>query len=126
MQLINFGYDRSSVKAGIAHIGVGNFHRAHMEYYTNLLLNTPSQNQWGICGVMLLDSDERLYKALKEQKGEYTLTVCGRKGNDEVLSIGSLVEVLWAKENKQTVINKLASADIKISRCNHYRRWLQH
>lgn len=114
MQLINFGYDRSSVKAGIAHIGVGNFHRAHMEYYTNLLLNTPSQNQWGICGVMLLDSDERLYKALKEQKGEYTLTVCGRKGNDEVLSIGSLVDVLWAKENKQAVINKLASADIKI------------
>ena len=32
-----FTYDRKAVKAGILHFGVGNFHRAHLEYLTNLL-----------------------------------------------------------------------------------------
>lgn len=114
MSIVDYGYDRSLVKAGIAHIGVGNFHRAHMEYYTNLLLSNSQQQNWGICGVMLLDSDEKLYKALKDQQGEYTLTVCGRKGADVVYKIGSLVELLWAKESKEAVINKLAHQDIRI------------
>ena len=34
------GYERSKVKTGIVHIGVGNFHRAHEAYYTDQLLNT--------------------------------------------------------------------------------------
>ena len=40
-----YSYDRNSVKAGILHFGVGNFHRAHLEYmtsvsYTHLTLPT--------------------------------------------------------------------------------------
>jgi mannitol 2-dehydrogenase len=27
-QVISYGYDRAKIKAGIVHIGVGNFHRA--------------------------------------------------------------------------------------------------
>ena len=49
-----YHYDRNRATAGILHIGVGNFHRAHEEYYTNLLLEYPDQLEWGICGVMLL------------------------------------------------------------------------
>lgn len=30
-------YDRATVKPGIVHIGVGNFHRAHLEDYLNAL-----------------------------------------------------------------------------------------
>ena len=77
--LISYSYNRDEVKAGILHFGVGNFHRAHLEYLTNLLLeNNPDQNNWGICGAMILPQDERIYTALHQQKGEYTLTVCGR------------------------------------------------
>ncbi len=64
-QLISYNYDRNQVAAGILHIGVGNFHRAHAEYYTNLLLEDPSQQQWAICGAMLLPTDEPLYRSLK-------------------------------------------------------------
>lgn len=113
-QVISFNYNREQVKAGIVHIGVGNFHRAHLEYYTNLLLADAIQQNWGVCGVMLLPSDERLYKALSKQNGEYTLTVCGRDGKDEAHRIGSLVELIWGMENPSAVIHKIAQKEIKI------------
>ena len=90
-QVHPYHYDRNGIKAGILHIGVGNFHRAHEEYYTNRLLEYPDQQEWGICGAMLLPGDERLYRILKRQDCEYTLTVCGRDGHDEAYRIGSLV-----------------------------------
>ncbi|MDE6684591.1 MAG: mannitol dehydrogenase family protein, partial [Duncaniella sp.] len=66
------GYDHSKTKSGILHIGVGNFHRAHEEYYTNELLKLDSsQGDWAITGAMLLPSDEKLYNALKSQDGLY-------------------------------------------------------
>ena len=87
----HFGYDRKSVKPGILHFGVGNFHRAHQEAYTDALMSIDAcQYGWGIAGAMLLPSDERLYRALKEQSGEYTLTICGRDGYEETRVIGSL------------------------------------
>lgn len=113
-QVKSYGYDRTLVKPGILHIGVGNFHRAHEEYYTNLLLEDDSQHQWGICGAMLLPGDERLYKALKRQAGEYTLTVCGRDGRDEAFRIGSLVDLLWGMEQPEAVMDRIADPDIRI------------
>lgn len=53
-QILPYSYDRSNLSTGILHIGVGNFHRAHEEFYTNLLLADPSQNGWAICGAMLM------------------------------------------------------------------------
>ena len=113
-QVISFDYIREQVKTGIMHIGVGNFHRAHEEFYTNRLLADTTQQNWGICGVMLLPGDERLYKALKKQDNIYTLTVCGRDGKDEVYCIGSLVELIWGVENPKAVIDKIADKDINI------------
>lgn len=112
--VISYGYDRSKVRAGILHIGVGNFHRAHEEFYTNRLLEYPDQHGWGICGVMLLPGDERLYRILKKQGQEYTLTVCGRDGHDEAYRIGSLVELLWAGENPEAVLDRIADRNIRI------------
>lgn len=113
-QVISYKYNREQVKPGILHIGVGNFHRAHEEYYTNLLLENPDQQNWGICGAMLLPSDEHLYHALKNQANEYTLTVCGRDGKDEAYLIGSLVELIWGIENPEAVIAKIADKNIRI------------
>lgn len=111
-----FKYDRSKIEVGICHIGVGNFHRAHVEYYTNMLLENPDQHKWGICGVALLPSDEALYKAMKSQDQIYHLTVCDRHENgvDECWKIGSMREILWAMEGVQPIIDKLASPNIKV------------
>ena len=108
-------YDRSNVKSGILHIGVGNFHRAHEAYYTDQLLRLdPSQSDWAITGAMLLPSDERLYNALNDQDGKYTLTVCGRDGKDEAYEIGSIKEVVWAVKDPEKVIGKIADPATKI------------
>ena len=108
-------YDRQSVKSGILHFGVGNFHRAHQEYYVNRLLEeNPDCRDWGICGAMILPSDEKLYRALKSQKREYTLTICGRTGRNETLRIGSLTELYWAGDSKRTIIDKIADRAIRI------------
>lgn len=112
--VISYNYDRSKIKTGILHIGVGNFHRAHEEYYTNLLLADPAQQEWGICGVALLPADEHLYRALKRQDNLYTLTVCGRDNRDTAYEIGSLKELIWGIENPEAVISKIAEPEIKI------------
>lgn len=56
---------------------------------------------------MILPGDEKHYEALKAQNGEYTLTVCGRDGNNEVYRLGALVELYWGYENKDTIFNKM-------------------
>lgn len=113
-QVIPYNYNRKQIKPGILHIGVGNFHRAHEEYYTNLLLEDESHHGWGICGAMLLHGDEHLYKALKRQENEYTLTVCGRNGKDEAYRIGSLVELIWGITDADAIIGKIADKNIRI------------
>jgi hypothetical protein len=95
-----YAYNRSLVKAGILHFGVGNFHRAHLEFMTNMLLENNTQQNWGICGAMILPGDERLYHALKKQDGEYTLTVCGRDDSIQVYQLGALVELYWGIEEQ--------------------------
>ncbi len=105
-------YNKSNLKAGIAHIGVGNFHRAHQAFYTNLLLEDESQQNWALCGIALLNSDAKLVEALKSQDFNYNLLVCGRDGNNEAYKISSIVEVLH--NDRQAILDKLSSPEIKI------------
>lgn len=108
-------YDRKTVKPGILHIGVGNFHRAHMEDYTNALIGLDkSQSGWGISGAMLMPQDENLFKALKGQDGRYTLTICGRDGVDSCREIDSLVELNWAGDGAEPILKRMADPDIRI------------
>lgn len=114
MTVIPYQFERKNIQSGILHIGVGNFHRAHQQYYTNLLLEDEDQKNWGICGICLLPSDEKTVNNLRSQNLDYTLTVCGRDGKDEIFSIGSLTELVWGIENPQAVVDKIAEKSIKI------------
>lgn len=114
MDVLSYNYDRKQIKSGILHIGVGNFHRAHEEFFTNKLLEYPDQQHWGIHGAMLLPTDEHLYKSLSKQDNKYTLTVCGRNGQDEAYRIGSLVALDWSIENPEAVLAAIADKAIRI------------
>ena len=107
-------YDRDKVKTSIVHIGVGNFHRSHEAYYTNELMNRYGVLNYGICGVGLLDYDRRIYNILKDQDGLYTLLTKELDGTVSAKVIGSIVEFIFAPEDPITVIEKMASPDIKI------------
>ena len=40
-------YDRTKLQAGIVHLGIGAFHRAHQAFYTEAVLNQFG-GDWGI------------------------------------------------------------------------------
>lgn len=111
---ISFNYNRENVSAGILHFGVGNFHRAHLEYYTHHLLSDASQSDWGICGAMIMPQDAALYQALKGQDMMYSLTVCGRDGQNQIEWMGGLVELLFQDEDSEAILNKVADKNIRI------------
>ena len=46
-------YDRTKIRPGIVHIGVGNFHRVHQATAIEECLHAPGNEQWAITGVGL-------------------------------------------------------------------------
>ena len=60
-------YRRSDLSAGIVHIGVGNFHRAHQAVYLDDLFNAGRDHDWAIIGSGVRDPDVAVREKLKEQ-----------------------------------------------------------
>ena len=107
-------YDRSQVTAGIVHFGVGGFHRAHEAMYLDRLMNGGSAMDWGICGVGALPHDRRIIDTLRRQDGLYTLVVKHPDGRREPRVIGSVVETMFAPEDPQAVVDRLADSRTRI------------
>jgi len=51
-------YDRASLKAGIVHFGVGNFHRSHQAIYLDELFNTGLGHDWAIVGAGVFEGEK--------------------------------------------------------------------
>jgi mannitol 2-dehydrogenase len=107
-------YDRSQVTAGIVHFGVGGFHRAHQAMVIDTLLNEGKAQEFGICGVGVMPADLRMRDALAAQDNLYTLVLKHADGRREARVIGSIVEYLYAPDDPDVVIEKLASPSTKI------------
>ena len=107
-------YDRTGIEVGIAHIGVGGFHRSHQAMYLDRLLEQGAARDWGICGIGLLDSDAHMRDALTAQDGLYTLVLKHPDGTRERRVIGSLVEYLHAPTDLEAVLERLADPAIRI------------
>ncbi|VVO99066.1 Polyol:NADP oxidoreductase [Pseudomonas fluorescens] len=107
-------YTLSDTRQGIAHIGVGGFHRAHQAYYTDALMNTGKDLDWAICGVGLRAEDRRARDDLKAQDYLFTLLELGDTDDTEVRVIGAIRDMLLAEDGAQALIDKLASPEIRI------------
>lgn len=107
-------YDRSKLKAGIIHIGVGGFHRSHEAYYTDELLSTSHSTEWGICGIGLREADREIGDRLKQQNYLYTLIVKHPNEQIENRVIGSIIDFILACDDSSAVINKMANEQTKI------------
>jgi mannitol 2-dehydrogenase len=101
-------YDRSKIKTGIVHVGVGGFHRAHEAFYTDQILHCHGVTDWGICGIALLDTDRKIFDTLVSQDGLYTLMITESDGTLISRVIGSIIEYLFAPENPDAVLEKMA------------------
>ena len=111
-----FGYQRSRLAAGIVHLSVGNFHRAHQAYYLDRLFEQPGAEDWAICGVGLLDDEAERRKAagFPEQDHLYTLTVCPPDSPATHRVVGSIVEYLFAPADPERVLERMAAPEIRI------------
>jgi mannitol 2-dehydrogenase len=109
-------YDRTRVRAGIVHIGVGNFHRAHEASYIDRCLHLPGHENWGICGIGLNGDSAARAKAnaLREQDCLYTLAEYASDGTADLRVIGSLIEYLLAPADPEAALAKLADPAIRI------------
>ena len=107
-------YDRSRVVTGVVHFGVGGFHRAHQAMYHDRLMNSGKALEWGICGVGVMPGDRAMKEALDAQDGLYTLVVKHADGTYEPRVIGSIVEYLFAPDDPEAVIEKLADGATRI------------
>src|SRR6266540_6999646 len=108
------GYDRSRVSTAVLHFGVGGFHRAHQAMYHDRLMNQGKALDWGICGVGIMAADRRMKEALDAQDGLYTLVVKHSDGTYEPRVVGSIVEYLFAPDDPEAVIEKMAAEPTRI------------
>lgn len=106
-------YDRKVIKEGIVHIGVGGFHRAHLAVYIDQLLQKHDQRDWAICGVGLRSNDAAMRDVLNSQDHLYTVIERSGKGSSAKV-VGSINNFLFAPDDREAVIAKLAHPDTHI------------
>jgi fructuronate reductase len=103
-------YDRSKISAGILHIGIGGFHRAHQAIYTEDLLAAGEQ-QWGIIGASLRSTAMR--ERLAPQ--DFLYTVCTRHPeHDDYRVVGAIQDILTLSHHCSRLIALIASPTIKV------------
>jgi len=107
-------YDRTDIRAGIIHIGVGGFHRSHQAMYIDRLLQMGQASQWGIIGIGLLPTDRPMHDVLKAQDGLYTLVLKHPDGTLEPRIIGSIINYLLLADDPEAVLQAMTAPSIKI------------
>jgi fructuronate reductase len=104
-------YDRTQLRGGIVHLGIGAFARAHLAAATEAAIHASGDLRWGIVGVSLRQAATR--DALAPQQGRYTLIL--RDGaSTQLQSIGCLIELLVAPEDPDAVFERIAAPDTRI------------
>jgi len=86
-------YRRSDLKAGIFHIGLGNFHRAHQAVYLNDLFNLGLDHDWAIIGTGVRAADAAMREKLREQ--DYLTTVVEQEAHStDVRVTGVMIDFI--------------------------------
>lgn len=107
-------YDREALTTGIVHFGLGNFHRAHQAMFLDRLMNEGKALDWAICGVGVMPVDQRMRDVLRDQDDLYTLVLKHPDGTLEPRVIGSIREYLYAPDDPEAVLAKLADPATRI------------
>jgi fructuronate reductase len=103
-------YDHQSLRAGIVHLGLGAFHRAHQAVFTEDAIELAG-GDWGIIGVSIRSAE--VSRQLLPQAGLYSVW-SEDAGREELRIIGALRDVLVAPQNPAAVVAAIADQSIKI------------
>ena len=86
-------YDRSALRAGIVHIGLGNFHRAHQSWYLHRLMQDGLAQDWAIIGAGVRSYDAAQREKLIAQDCLTTLIELDPKGSSAEV-MGSMIDYI--------------------------------
>ncbi|KAK0351189.1 hypothetical protein LTR94_025965, partial [Friedmanniomyces endolithicus] len=100
----------SGLRAGIVHLGIGAFHRAHQAVYTDLAM-AAGDRDWAITGVSL--RSRQVHDQLTPQNGLYTVTE-RRPGGDATRLIGAVTRVVVAPDEPGRVVAALTAPATRI------------
>ena len=107
-------YQKDAIQAGVLHLGVGAFHRAHQAVYFDRLLAHDNEQNWGIIGVNIRPQDSQVFARFIEQKGEYVLKTMAADGVTNYEHIRSIVQQIDGAQAPQGVDAALADANIQL------------
>jgi len=104
------GYDRTTLDIGMAHLGVGAFHRCHQAEFTDDALEAKF-DRWGVVGINI--RPPRLADTLGRQDGIYTRLL--RDGDSvDARVIGCLKAVVDSQDSSDPAVAVLASPGIDV------------
>lgn len=104
-------YDRSDISAGIVHIGLGNFHRAHMGVYLDDLFNQGKSLDWAIVGAGIKDFDAQRRDILKKQDWLTTIVDLA-PGALSARVTGPMID--FCEVDEQALIERISDPAIRI------------
>lgn len=106
-------YDRSSLTAGILHIGVGNFHRAHQAWYLHRLMQRGLARDWAIVGAGVRPYDSAQRTKLAAQDHLTTLIELNPAGTSAEV-MGAMIDYVPVEEGNRPLVARMAEPDIRI------------
>jgi mannitol 2-dehydrogenase len=106
------GYDPASLKAGIVHFGVGNFHRAHQAVYLDDLFNLGLDHDWALIGAGVRAADDMMRQKLEAQ--DWLTTVVEQEANVSTARVTAPMIGHLPVGISAAIIAKLADPAIRI------------
>ena len=106
-------YDRTALGAGIVHIGLGNFHRAHQSWYLHRLMQMGQAQDWAIIGAGVRPYDAQMRDRLLTQDCLTTLIELDPLSSSAEV-VGSMIDYLPIEEGNGPLIQRMAQPDIRI------------
>lgn len=106
-------YDRGALTAGIVHIGLGNFHRAHQAWYLHRLMQAGLAHDWAIIGAGVRAPDAAMRDKLLSQDCLTTLIELDPTGIRAEVT-GSMIDFLPIAEDNAPLVAAMSDPAIRI------------
>ncbi|PQM26972.1 mannitol dehydrogenase [Sphingopyxis lindanitolerans] len=106
-------YDRARLTPGIVHIGLGNFHRAHMATYLDDLFALGEDHDWAILGAGVRPADARMREALMAQDWLSTVVELDPRGK-RARRVGAMIDFVEVDCANGPLIAAMRRPEIRI------------
>lgn len=106
-------YNRAHLTPGIIHIGLGNFHRAHMAVYLDDLFALGEDHDWALLGAGVREGDAKMRDAMLAQDCLSTVIELDPDGKS-VRRIGAMTDFIVVQADNAALIAAMTKPEIRI------------